>query len=530
MASGSKTLFAFVDPKDPFALGELAEEELAGPILSLMQARRFEAVVLFHTPHTRDNAEATRAELARRFPQSRVSVTELPVSDPKDYSALLGPLARCVRDWIRTRPGSENYVCISSGTAEMRAAWFLLTACGALPARLLQLGSPLEPLFGAANVREIDWKGADWLELGDLLLPESYYRLTSPPPSRWNRAADRVLPPAMEPPLERPQPPLDQALLELGICIGSAVMREAAQRAAIAAGSDAPVLLTGETGTGKELFAKLIHRLSARSQRPMTAVNCAAIPKDLAESYLFGHEKGAFTGAVASRRGVFEEADGSTLFLDEIGELPSQMQAKLLRVLQDGVVQRVGSSQRKRVDVRILAATNRNLPEEIRAGRFREDLYYRLEVVHIELPPLRKRRAEIPSLAAAVLHRINQRRRAPRRLSKEAMRRLEQHDWPGNVRELANVLERSVLFSTSDVLGPEDLLIRPADTAADFLAMLPEPVPGFSVKDFLERVRKHLFLRALEKTNGNQSQAAELLGVSKQAVNEFLQGCKVNPA
>lgn len=540
MPPGRKTLFAFVDPKDPFVAGEVAEEDLPGPILSLAEARRFDALVLFHTPQTRKNAEATCAEIASRFPECKVSVTELPVSDPKDYSALMGTLARHVRQCVRSQTDSENYVCISSGTAEMRAAWFVLAASGALAARLLQLGTPREPLFGAANVRELDLSSADWLELRDLILPRTYWWRTPAPEVEYERSEhvlmleERLARPSFLKVEQRalpspPRPELDQALQELGIFIGSAVMREAAERAAIAAGTDCPVLLTGETGTGKEMFATLIHRLSARNGRPMAPVNCAAIPKDLAESYLFGHERGAFTGAVASRRGIFEEADGGTLFLDEIGELPVEMQAKLLRVLQDGVTQRVGSNQPRKVNVRILAATNKNLPAEIQAGRFREDLYYRLEVVHIELPPLRKRPAEIPTLAAAVLHRINQRRRVPRQLSKEAMRRLEQHDWPGNVRELINVLERSVLFSRSEVLGPDDLIIRPPAGAPDPLALLPEPAPGFSLEAFLAQVRKQLLLRALEKTNGNQSQAAELLGISRQAVNAFLRGAGVKP-
>jgi transcriptional regulator with PAS, ATPase and Fis domain len=202
--------------------------------------------------------------------------------------------------------------------------------------------------------------------------------------------------------------------------------------------------------------------------------------------------------------------------------LTIEAQAKLLRVLQDGEVEPLGSNVIREIDVRTVAATNRNLLEEGRAGRFREDLYYRLEVVQIYLPPLRERRGEIARLAIAILHRINQRRQCPRQLSKEALRRLEQHHWPGNVRQLSNVLERSVLYSQRDVLKPEDLLIVEAAPGQDPLARLPEPDTGFSLEVFLAQAREQLILRALAKCNGNQTAAAEILGLSKQAISKFL--------
>jgi Nif-specific regulatory protein len=316
---------------------------------------------------------------------------------------------------------------------------------------------------------------------------------------------------------------LDPVLAELGIVAGSAILRNAAEKAAIAAECDVPVLLLVETGTGKELFAKLIHRISERRNRPIVPVNCAAIPKELVESFLFGHVTGSFTGANSNQQGKFETADGTTLFLDELAELTNESQAKLLRVLQDGLVEPLGANAARKVDVRIVAATNRNLEEEVKAGRFREDLYYRLNVIQIRLPSLRERSQEIPSLAAMLLKQINQRRKRERQLSKEALRRLEQHDWPGNVRELLNVLERSALYAPKDVLGPDDLLID-TKPGKDSLAGLPEPRPGFDLTAFLDQARNHLFVRALEKSNGNQSLAAEMLGVTKQAVSRFVQG------
>ncbi len=530
-------LFAFVDPKDPFTSSEVAGEEQPGPILSILCARRFDHLFLFHTPHTVTNAGLTCAEVAKRHPACHVHVHDLPVSDPKDYSALMGRLARQVRDIVRESRNADNYVCASSGTAEMRAAWFLLTAVGVLPAKLLQVGSPASPLFGSANVKEVDVDQGTWADLRDLIMPLDYFAKSPDADMMWRiggptrrvdvEACLAAATGAVQVPVE-PRPELEDALKELEIFVGSAVLRQAAEKAAIAAGCDAPVLLLGETGTGKELFARLIHRLSSRNSRDLIPVNCAAIPKELAESYLFGHLRGAFTGAAKDHRGVFEHADGSTLFLDEIGELTLDVQAKLLRVLQDGELKRLGTNSTRKVDVRVIAATNRNLQAEVTSGRFREDLYYRLEVLQIQLPALRDRRAEISELAVTLLKQMNQRRPRPKQLSKDALRRLEQHSWPGNVRELSNVIQRSVLYAPADVIGPDDLIIIDKGAGADPFAGLPDPEAGFSLEDYLKQVRKQLILRALAKTNNNHSAAAELLGLSKQAVSKFVAGAPDN--
>ena len=598
------SLFAFVDLKDPFTAGEIAGEELPGPILSILNARKFNSLYLFFTPHTRSNALATRNEITRRYADCRVVARELPVSDPRDYSSLMGSLCRHLRDLaierdsllsealgnyskqermadiyarrnIETVASRGNYVCVSSGTAEMRAAWFLVTALGILPAKLLQFGSPASPLFGEINVKEVRIDTTDWDTLRNLVMPAAYFagqRITGvdtlaaeekantrveAPKTKLNtrvfsRPTAKKAPRELDLEISRrvlgtdasektssyelqrfvspPVPGLDDALQELAIYVGSAVLRHAAERAGIAAGSHLPVLLFGETGSGKERFAHLIHRLSPRSQKQLVAINCAAIPKDLAESYLFGHMKGAFSSAISDTKGMFEYADQGTLFLDEIGDLTLDVQAKLLRVIQDGAVQRVGSMKPRQVDVRIIAATNRDLKSDVASGRFREDLYFRLEVVQIKLPALRERRNEIPELALALLKQINQRRQKPHQLSKTALHRLENYSWPGNVRQLSNVLERSVLYAKADVVDADDLLISNDVPPQDPLAMLPEPSPGFSIEEYMARVRKQLFLRALAKCNGNQADAASLLGVSRQAVSKFVSCESDNPS
>jgi len=291
--------------------------------------------------------------------------------------------------------------------------------------------------------------------------------------------------------------------------------------------SQSPILILGETGTGKELFARFIHRLSGRSHEAFIPVNCAALPEALVESILFGHKRGAFTGAVTDQIGKFDVAHKGTLFLDELGELPLPAQAKLLRVIQDGLLEPIGHTKPHKVDVRIVAATNRDLRKLVRQGKFREDLYYRLNVGEVRLPPLRERRSDIPKLALHILDRLNGSLRRPKRLSPGALSRIQSHNWPGNVRDLENVIERSVLLCRRDVLDADDLLIYEPVTYADPLDALPDPYEGFSLDEFLGSARKQMILKALDAAGGNQSRAARLLGITPQAVHKFLQLSKV---
>lgn len=525
-------LIAFVDLKDPFMPGPIAGEDRPGPVLSVAEARNFSSAILFHTPHTRQNAEATVAVLADRHPRCEVSLRQLAVSDPKDYSALMGTVALEIGQLQRAWFPALNYLCVSSGTAEMRAVWFLLTASGLLEAKLLHVGSPAEPLFGAANVREIELQSAEWASLRDLLMPLDYFA-AEPSGKRTGtlfalnldrRTASKssvAASPAIDGELE-------EALKEIGIVITSAVMQAAAERVHIAAGTDQSILILGETGTGKDMFARLVHRLSARRDGPMIGVNCAAIPESLIDSHLFGHLKGSFTGAVNTQKGKFELANGGTLFLDEVGELSLDAQARLLTAIDKKEVDPIGSTKTSKVDIRIIAATNRDLAGEVAEKRFRADLYFRLNQIPIRLSPLRERVAEIPHLAVAIMNRINSVRSKRSQLSKQALRRLEEHSWPGNVRELDSTLQRSVALSSADILLPEHILIDPLPSASDPLTSLPEPAPGFSLKRYVTQVKHQLILKALARTQNNQAAAAGLLGMSKQAINQFLKKEEVN--
>jgi len=290
--------------------------------------------------------------------------------------------------------------------------------------------------------------------------------------------------------------------------------------------SDAPVLVTGDSGTGKELVAKSIHDFSPRTKKEMLVINCGAIPENLLESELFGHEKGSFTGAIARRSGRFEDSHESTLFLDEVGDLPASVQVKLLRVLQDGTFSRVGSNETLHSDVRIVAATNKNLAAEVSAGRFREDLYYRLNVVEIELPPLRARLDAVPLLAEFFLDRIARRNGSARlRLSAEAIEHLRTHDWPGNVRELENTMARACALATSSVLLPLDIPLGkgPLTTdegLTDALDLLIETAARRG-ENALCFVRDELVSHALNQSASDSKEAAKLLGVSLATLKKW---------
>jgi len=290
--------------------------------------------------------------------------------------------------------------------------------------------------------------------------------------------------------------------------------------------TDMTVLLSGESGTGKELVARAIHQHSVRAEGPWIALNCAAIPESLLESELFGHERGAFTGATARKLGCFEVTSGGTLFLDEVGELPLAVQAKLLRALQEKEIRRLGSHEPIPVDVRIIAATNRTLESSVARGEFREDLYYRLNVIHLHLPPLRARREDIPILARHFLTRSSQElKRSVGGFTPEVLDRLVAHSWPGNVRELENTLKQALLTCRGYLIAPEDLRLQELSVEADSATPQHDPLEAGIEQVLLAHaggayryVEDRLIRKVLDLTRYNQVQAARLLGITRNVL------------
>jgi transcriptional regulator with GAF, ATPase, and Fis domain len=294
-------------------------------------------------------------------------------------------------------------------------------------------------------------------------------------------------------------------------------MQEVIQRAELVAQTKSTVLITGETGTGKEMVARAIHHRSAQRDMPLIKVNCAAIPETLLESELFGHVRGAFTGATISKRGKFALADGGSIFLDEIGTMSTAIQAKLLRVLQEREFEPLGAERTQRVDVRIIAATNRDLKQMVTDGKFQEDLYYRLNVIPIEIPPLRERRDDIPILVDHFVEKHRQRTgKRVDRVEDAVTQALQKYDWPGNVRELENTIERAVVLSTGPVLTMGAIsLVGTASASAP-------GIPSLRLHANIEWVEKETIRKALDQSGGVKKDAAELMGISQRALSYYL--------
>ncbi|HTY93240.1 MAG TPA: sigma-54 dependent transcriptional regulator [Steroidobacteraceae bacterium] len=325
-----------------------------------------------------------------------------------------------------------------------------------------------------------------------------------------------------------------------GLLGSSASMQQLREMISRVARSEAPVYIFGESGTGKELVARLIHQSGARADSPFVPVNCGAIPTELMESELFGHKRGSFTGAVADKKGLIQSAEGGTLFLDEVADLPLHMQVKLLRVVQEKTVRPVGESREERVDVRILSATHRNLSDLVAAGRFREDLFYRINVIELRVPPLRERSGDIPDLAGTILERLSRRMKIETPvISPEAMQALQAYAYPGNVRELENIIERALTLTTSGVITLEQVKLRPAIPLAaaggnaDSLAAThpagngtaPPVRAGEAVStaahalgEQLEDIERNAIIKALEQTRYNKTAAAKVLGMTFRAL------------
>jgi len=468
-----------------------------GPIAQACSARRFDRVVLL-TDYSEERVAEYRKWLTSRLDCS-LDVYFKPLSGPTHFGDIYEAARSVVARVLEDTAGTGLVFHLSPGTPPMAAVWIIL-AKTRFPAELIE-SSQKHGVKTASVPFDI---AADFIP--DLL-----------------RTSDRKLKE-----LSAGEPP--EAPEFADIIHRSRAMQRVITRARFVAPRSVPVLLEGESGTGKELFARAIHKASARREKPFVPVNCGAIPPDLVESELFGYEKGAFTGAAEARAGYFESADGGTLFLDEIGELPLAAQVKLLRALQQGEIRRLGGKQTKQVDVRIIAATNRDLLVQISIGGFRADLFYRLAVAVIKLPPLRDREGDVSLLLDRLLEQVNRESGSEpgyknKLLSASAKKLMLRHTWPGNVRELLNTLRRAAIWSQSDEIQAEDIqeALLP-ETSNHRAEMLDQPLgDGFNLPRLLEAVARHYLQRALEESQGNKTVAAKLVGLpSYQTLTNWL--------
>lgn len=474
-----------------------------GPIAQAVEKLGFDEVFLISN-YLSDDRVAAYVEWAKKRSSTPYRLYEERLSRPTHFGEIYEAAVRvCTAALGEQRDQVELTFHLSPGTPAMAAVWILL-AKTRFPAELIESSRE----YGVQPVSVPFDISAEFLP--DLLLkPDEQLRSVSAekPIKSANFADIHYRSPIM------------------------AYLVERAQRAAL---RNVPVLLEGESGTGKELFARAIHQHSRRGDKPFIAVNCGAIPESLVESELFGHEKGAFTGADALRKGHFESANKGTIFLDEIGELPKDMQVRLLRVLQEGEVVRLGTSEPISVDVRIVAATNRTLIEEVGEGRFREDLFYRLAVAYLKLPPLRDRRGDLGLLIDHSLEQINrENEKQPgyqrKKISPNARNMLLNHDWPGNVRELQNTLRRAMVWTDGEILKEQDIeeaFLPTYDKGGEDI--LNRPLDGdFSLPDLIGEVARHYLQRAEEESK-TKTEAAERLGLpNRQTFNNWKEKHKV---
>lgn len=457
-----------------------------GPIAQAVLTEQYESI------HLLSDFPAQETEMFREWldqqTEAKILIHPVRLSSPTNFGEIYRH-AVAVLDQTGQRSDIRRTYHLSPGTPAMASVWILL-AKTTHPARLIQSS----PQAGVEEARIP-------FDIAAEFIPQ------------WMQQSDERL-------VSMSQGAAIEGVEFSRILHRSATMKRVVSQARRIALRSIPVLIEGESGTGKELVARAIHRAGPRADKPFIAVNCGAVPPELAESEFFGHKRGAFTGAVADRKGHFERADGGTIFLDEIGELPKPIQVKLLRTLQEGEVTPVGSSEHRKVDVRLVAATNRTLINEVAEGNFREDLFYRLAVAIIRLPPLRERAGDLSLLIDALLQQINQAATElgfrHKKLSAAARNLMLQHAWPGNVRELLNTLQRAAVWSDEESINLEAIkdaiLVSPqAQPCAD--SILNRPLePGVDLEALMAQVVRHYIERALAHTHNNKTQAARLLG------------------
>lgn len=481
-------LIAFFSPRELLSAGLLAGEPTKGALLKTIEQLAPAGLLLVMRPQDQSQIEKLRARLPAALQLEPLVLAETAFDN-------MSRLLEALQGEQETLARYKDAAILNAGSAQQRAVLWLLKHEGLLT--------------------------------GNMIDPPGDYTFTPFEPPAPPKLREPARPFGEEAP-HTTQSSWESTARQAG-CLGkSPRFRQTLEEASALAGHPTPILLMGETGCGKEVLARFIHMLSPRSQKPLISVNCAALPEALAESILFGHEKGSFTGAYKRQKGKFELADGGTLFLDELGELSLANQAKLLRALETRSVDLLGGQEPIKVDVRVIAATNRNLQQEVAAGRFREDLYYRLRTGEIEIPPLRERLSDIPIIALHLLERLNSTLANPKQFSKNALKFLEGQRWPGNVRDLMNTIERAVLLCPRTVIEPEDFKVMP-DTPKPNAASnntgantLPQLYEGFEVESYLQKVRHDIFQKALRQAGGNKSEAARLLGISPQAIHKYL--------
>lgn len=493
-----RVLLTFVGSHDPWRGGDATSGY--GPVLSLLEAESFDTVHLFHNnDEYLRRASALLTEAGQRWPDLAVHYENIAALDPTDHDLLYELMHnRCVELAATYDNTAQFTVATSSGTPQMQTCWLLLVLGGVFKARLVQMVPPHKLRPGDSPVRQIKPS------------LERFPKIVSPAKLQRELSAAKHQVEILT--REREAAARDVAT---GMVGEHPAFRRAVKMAKQYAAYDMPVLINGETGTGKEEFAKLVHFTSARAQQPFLPVNCAGISETLADSELFGHVAGAFTGAFKLKKGIFELAGKGTVLLDEVGELPQALQAKLLRVLEDGTFMPVGSEKMQKSEARVLAATNRDLNAMVAEGKFREDLLYRLNTADIHLPPLRDRKEDIPLLAQGFLDDFCRKHDKTIAFDPAVLAILQEQEWPGNIRLLKHVIERLAIACSSDTIKTGDLTLskpKPRTVAAASSPLATIGDTPINLPQIISNWEKDMMDQAIKRFQNNRSAAARHLG------------------
>lgn len=500
--NAKRVLLTFVGSHDPWRGGDATSGY--GPVLSLLEAETFDAVHLFHNnDEYLRRASALLTEAHRRWPNLEVSYEHIPAPDPTDHDLLYELMHNCCVELAANYGNTTQFtVATSSGTPQMQTCWLLLVLGGVFKARLVQMVPPHKLRPGDSPVREIKPS------------LERFPKIVSPAKLQRELSVAKHQVEILT--REREAAARDVAT---GMVGQHPAFRHAVKLAKqFAAYGDVPVLITGETGTGKEEFAKLVHFTSPRAQQPFLPVNCAGISENLADSELFGHVAGAFTGAVKAKKGIFEMAGTGTVLLDEVGELPPGLQSKLLRVLEDGSFMPVGSGKNQQSQARVIAATNRDLSAMVAEGKFREDLLYRLNTAEIHLPPLRNRKEDIPVLAQAFLEDFCHKHGKSLSFDPAVLAILQEQDWPGNIRLLKHVIERLAIACSGNAITTSDLTLTKPKARTVAAASAPLATIGdtpINLPQIISNWEKDMMDQAIKRFQNNRSAAARHLGFAE---------------
>jgi len=483
-----RTLLTFAGSHDPYHGPEDGERPI-GPILTAIEYGDFERVVLIATPKMSERTYETEVAINERYPKIGTYLHELDLKDPTNYATIIAGLREIFREVDESITDPEYVVATASGTPQMHACWLLLTQSGEIPATVIQTHPPqfLQP--GESPVKIVD--------IGSPEFPRINPGFTV--------GADEEL-------------SIGEACRKIGIIGDHPLFIDTLEKAANLASFDQNILLLGENGSGKELFRKLIAAFAKRPKNHVETVNCAGLTEQLIDGQLFGYTKGAFTGAIKDTKGHFAKADQGVLFLDELGEIPVALQAKLLRAIENGEIQPLGEAAPVKVDVMLVAATNRDLTQMVEDGDFRMDLYQRF-ASRITIPPLRDRPSDIPLLANFFLDQWSRRHDRGKSFTPSALRALQEHPWVGNVRELQSTVTNAAINSRGKTTLEAD------DIPFDRLKpkpYLPTPGPGFSMENYLQEQKRLIVQRALEQANGVKAHAAANLGITPQAIGQYL--------